>query len=106
MINLLFLLFIVISVCVVVREYHAEFRMLMWKDLVFIGSALLGLLVGLALVLKVAAVGYGVWQVSPFWQDVTGFFVIVVLFYPTATALYQFAWKRAALRKKQFILNK
>lgn len=106
MINLLFLLVIVISVCVVVREYHAEFRMLVWKDLVFIGSALLGLLVGLAFVLKVAAVGYDMWQVSAFWQDVTGFLVIVAFFYPAATALYQFAWKRAALRKEQFILNK
>lgn len=105
MINLLFLLFVVGLVCVIVREYHAEFRMLTVKDLIFIGSALLALLVGLALVLKIASAGYVLWQVTEFWQDVTGFIVIVAIFFPAATALYQFAWKRAELRKKQLKLS-
>lgn len=97
MINLLFLLFVVVVVCLFVKAYRAEFRLLKWTDLLMIGIALFALMLTVA----VAYMLISHLHVAKFWRNATNVVVIVLLFFPAATALYHFAWRRAAYRKNQ-----
>jgi hypothetical protein len=100
MINLLFLSFVVVVVWLFIKAYHAEFRLLKWTDLLMIGVALFALMLTVA----VACMLVSQLHVAEFWRNTTNVVVIVLLFFPASTALYQFAWRRAAYRKSQLKL--
>ena len=91
MVNLLFLVFVVIGICIGLKAYYVDFQTLKWRDVVVIGMAL----VAVMLVIAGAHVIVSKLVLQQFWRDMTNVVVLVALFFPAATALYTFAVKRA-----------